>query len=251
MSTELPAVRPAEVGDQREMVIAAPRIVAPSTPPTHLAVRSRLGVAVDRLVRVPPEIVAKAPVDGGVLSEPERVAREVRSWADDVHVLGVNPLEPRDELRVHTDLHDRARARVGGQFGVVHLVRPVSERGRPRHPHEEVGPPGPAIRRKRCLCDSVHAAAHQVDRRGGRIGRLDAETRGAQEIEICLLVGPAALEQDVVERVPCARTGEVATRDEAVQRGQVLAGKVIGEIGRRKRQVPVHQPHIHQRTRSS
>ncbi len=255
MRFELAPVRPADAGDERQMVVGPATSIAARPPAAELTGLRGFGVGARQhglvsLGECRQQLAAHAPEVGGVVvhavavDDEEHVIRArarhkrgcgrprgVARRGDHVEPLGRHALHAGQQLRIRGELQDGAAARLFREFRVVRLVAPGPEVARAFHAHEDVRIAAPVIARQCRLVDHVHAARHRrarsgvrvVERQAGEIRYLQRALR--QPREVAAFVFEAAFPQRLPDRIAPFRFGERATGDGEVEPGLVAAGE--------------------------
>jgi len=243
---ELAGLEARETGDEAQVIVSTPLPVTAWPPAADVAVRDRIRIGEWLRLGIGGglEPAPHQPVIGQVLLDPEGLEREVGPPRHDVHVLGEHALHLAEQLAVETELEDRARPGLARELGVERLVGPVAERARARDLAQHVGAPDPAPARERRLGDHLGAGEHRLERALEPAGaRLVVETGDGHALplevrKVGALVLEAALGQHVgfgpvvVGRLP------PPLDHPALERGEVPAREVVGQVGGRQTQLP-------------
>jgi hypothetical protein len=188
----------------------------------------------------------------------ERLLLPLAAAEHEVQLLRLDALDPLELLHVRAHLEDRGRLGVARQLRIGDLVRPRTEVARRVDPEQEVGEAEPRPVEERCLVDDVRAVEH-CPFRGGCLGpqpvaarhglvvqSLDLDNRvpGRLEIgEVALLVGLAALRDELDRRVATLRLVHEAGHGRPLEREAVGAGQESDEVRRRVDGPAVDQLH--------
>ncbi len=139
-------LKPRNAGDEREVIVGVPALLAEREKVAEPAEGDRVGVDVGALVDRSEEPGAEPPVVGGEVLRAEALG--LADPGDDVHRGGLVPLDPSDLLGVEAELKHVSRLGVASELGVDDLVAV----GRRDH---EVGEPAPVAFAERGLVDDV------------------------------------------------------------------------------------------------
>jgi hypothetical protein len=170
-------LQPRHAGDERQMVVALPLLLAARQELAQRAVLDRIRVGRRAAVlHDGEEALAHAPVVGGEVLGPEALA--LPGAGNDVHRPRRATRDPRHLLAVEGELEHVSRPSVPSQLRIDDLVGPV------RLPLDEVGLPEPPPVGQDRLVDDVGTAKKRSLGRS-RIGRLDnVAALGAQPREV-------------------------------------------------------------------
>ena len=264
---EFRAMRTADAGDERQVVVRPATSIAARPPAAQLARLDRLGIRAreHRLVPVGQcreQPAAHTPVVRRVVvhavavhDERHRGVSRARTRRrvgqcpfagrracrfphrrHHVEALRRHTLHPRQQLGIRRELQDGATARLSRELRVVRLVAPRAEGTRTLHAHEHVRVTTPAVAAKRCLVDHVHPARHRRARPLVRL--LERQVRQIRHLQRAApeppQVAPLVLEPAIAQRLPyrIAPFGfrECATRHRKVEPGLVAAGEEGREV---------------------
>ena len=226
-------LRPRDAGDERQVVVALPLLLAEREEVAEPAVLDRVRVgrraALDRVE----EARAEPPVEGEVVVRVEGLG--LAGAGDDVHRARHRALDASDLLGVEAELEDVSRPSVPRELRVERLVAAV------RLAHDEVGEPAPVAVDEGRLVDDRRAVAHRLlglrerrrpsrSPRACRCERRPVAERG--EVSGLVLVALAADQLGV--RVVAVRLLELAARDGELEASSG-AGRRGSSRGRRAR----------------
>ena len=227
-----------DVRHPREVILRAPPLLADRLEVADGAVvaRVRLGrrPVRDRLEKP----IADTPVVRGQVGKPERLAL-VRP-EHDVRRLRLEPLDPRDHLRVEAELERMLGLRPPCELRIEYLVGEVAERGRSVDALEEVGEAAPSVEHEHRLVDVGRPVAHRLlgaPRRGLEVAVLPEPDRDdlvpgvEQRLEVGGLVLRALLLEQLAVRVGVVRLLDLPERRLQLELRQVLAGNEPAEVG--------------------
>ena len=235
---ELLDLRPGDAGDERQVVVLVPPLLAEREEVAQPAVLDRVRVGLLAVLDSVEEAAAEAPVEGEVVVGQE--ALELAGAGDDVHVLGHAALDTSDLLGVEAELEDVRGPRVARELRVERLVGAV------RLAHDEVGEPTPGAVNEDGLVDDLATVAHRLLGLGGGDvpanlpGHRDAENITAvldQPLKISRLVLIALAANQISVRVRAIWLLDLALSNLDLQRREVCAGKETIEVRGRERGV--------------
>ncbi len=239
---------------QAEVVVGAPPDRALGRPSADIAVVDGLGVGVGWWERDQPtigdgsqEAVARTPVIGHVVVDPETLDGPGRPAQDDMEPLRSYPLDPLQLIDIRADLKHGAGLDVPGELGVRDLVVVVAPHGwavRTIDPEQEVGVAAPGAVEERRLIDDVRTGGHGVDGLGGgraessavvldRAVELDASDGSSVRLElaqVALLVLEAALADHIELGIGAHRPLHQARHRRALELREVLTGEIGDQV---------------------
>ncbi len=243
----------ADPGDEAQVVLGAPRLVARRQPGAHLAVADGHGIArheraVDRRL----EALPHHAVIGDDVVGPVAVVLTVTGDHDEL--ARPRALQPGHLLGIAAQLHERCRLGAPRELRVRHVVGPRPEARGSGHLEEEVGVAAPAPVEERGLEHHVDARLHEPQRlrlgRHQRLGRgarrrhlADGETGGPEALELVALVLVTTTSEDLELRVVAIRSLELAGEQAPLALRRVLASEVGDEVARAQDRAgagPVH-----------
>ena len=167
-------LRPGDAGDERQVVVLLPPLLAESEEVAEAAVLDRVRVGGRAVLDGGEEAAAEAPVEGEVVVGPE--ALELAGAGDDVHPLRPAALDASDLLGVEAELEDVRGPRVARELRVERLVAAV------RLAHDEVGEPAPGAVDEGGLVDDLAAIA-AWPLRSGRRRRSQLDLPGLGDVD--------------------------------------------------------------------
>ncbi len=129
---ELLALGRADSGNEREVIIPSPLLVAALPPAADVAMLDRFRIAArQQRIRATRQCLEQPPSNtpniGRVISDSILVNRKRSAWSDHKESIGHETLDFAKQISVERQLQDRAAARLAGEFGVVRLVMEISE----------------------------------------------------------------------------------------------------------------------------
>ena len=225
---------PVDAGDAAQVVDVFPPLVAERLEVADAAVVDRIRLGLRRVGDEALEPRAHVPVVGGEVAGVE--AGLLPRAEQDVDLLRLAPLDPRELLVVEEELEDVGGLRAAGELRVERLVGAV------RLAEEEVCDAAPPVAHEDALVDDVDPAPHRLDR--ALLRRLEVElveldlgdrlALGAERLEVGALVLEPLAEDQITLFVWDLGSLDLPTRCAERKRRQMLAGKERRDVGRRE-----------------
>ena len=222
---ELLDLAPVDAGDAAQVVDVVPPLVAERLEVADAAVVDRIRLGLRRVGDEALEPRAHVPVVGSEVAGVE--AGLLPRAEQDVDLLRLAPLDPRELLVVEEELEDVGGLRAAGELRVERLVGAV------RLAEEEVGDAAPPVAHEDALVDDVDPAPHRLDR--ALLCRLEVElveldlgdrlALGAERLEVGALVLEPLAEDQITLFVWDLGSLDLPTRCAERKRRQMLAGK--------------------------
>ena len=231
-----------DAGDEGEVIVLPPSIVAALPPAAHLAVLDRFGVVRladhrDTARDGVDELPFHEPVVRRIVGDAIRVNRRRDIRRDDVEVFGGQALKVCEDLRVDGQLQDGPAARVARELRVVDLVRPAAELARTLDPAKDVRGALPAVGAQVGLENHRHAAAdgrHGARRPIVHAAQIeDVEALGYEGVDVAPLMLLAAGAERVDERIVPVWLW-CAERHRKVEAGAVTTPEKVRDVRRRQ-----------------
>lgn len=123
-------LRRPDVGNQRQMVVAPPVLIAVGTPPADVAVGCRvwIGCRLFALGDATLHLPAQQTVVGRIIRAPERVGREGNTRRDNMDPFRREALQFVQHRGIGAQLQNRRAARFSRELRVDRFIRPMPQR---------------------------------------------------------------------------------------------------------------------------
>ena len=233
-------LRSGDRGDEREVVVVAPLLLAALEEDAERAVVDRVRVGRVAVLDRGEEPLLEPVVVGEEVVGPECLP--LAEPVDDMHCVWAVALDACELLGVEAELEHVRRLRPSRELRVDDLVRPV------RLALEEVGEPAPApvgVAEDR-LVDDVGLARPDgvLGARGGPLPVLlahvgDLEAAVVELLEVASLVLVTLPPNEIPVRIVSERLRNLAAHDGELERRQVRAGEEPDQVGRREDELGV------------
>jgi hypothetical protein len=153
----------ADPGNETEVIVIPPTLVAGLPPPADIAMLFRIWIVCGR--RLLQQRCFKsflyAPEVRRVAGKAVVKGLEVRPGRDDVHVFRGAFLCMGQQIRIDAELQDCTGFGLARQLGIDRLIRPIAKPALPLDPPQNIGSPAPLPVRQSSLHDHRHAALHR------------------------------------------------------------------------------------------